>query len=127
METDKKVYEFRKAINEWKRKTLFPKLNDETDPGSTNRRIEEAHSMFTALMQKIGEAEKNHQTPVQTGGGNQDTEIILSTLGSEETWDQPFLDRIRSILLTDLWEYPLTFNTRLIDQFKEIPNYPIFE
>jgi hypothetical protein len=126
MEQDKKVFEFRKAINEWKRATLFPKLNNETDPGSTDRRINEAHGLFSELMQKLGEAEKNNQTPIQSGG-DQTVSSILSTLGSEETWDQSLLDRVRSALLTDLWEYPLTFNTRLIDQFKETPNYPIFE
>jgi ABC-type histidine transport system ATPase subunit len=126
MEHDKKVFEFRKAINEWKRTTLFPKLNDEVDTGSTDRRIDEAHDLFTELMRKVGEAEKNHQTPVQSGG-DQTIPSILATLGSEDTWDQSLLDRVRSSLLTDLWEYPLTFNTRLIDQFKETPNYPIFE
>lgn len=126
MEQDKKVFEFRKAINEWKRTTLFPKLNNETDPGSTDRRINEAHGLFSELMQKLGEAEKKNQTPIQSGG-DQTIASILSTLGSEETWDQSLLDRVRSALLTDLWEYPLTFNTRLIDQFKETPNYPIFE
>lgn len=126
MEQDKKVFEFRKAINEWKRTTLFPKLNNETDPGSTDRRINEAHGLFSELMQKLGEAEKNNQTPIQSGG-DQPIVSILSTLGPEETWDQSLLDRVRSALLTDLWEYPLTFNTRLIDQFKETPNYPIFE
>ena len=126
MEHDKKVFEFRKAINEWKRTTLFPKLNDETDPGSTDRRIQEAHALFTELIGKLGEAEKNHQTPNQSGGG-QNVQTILATLGSEDSWDQSLLDRVRSALLTDLWEYPLTFNTRLIDQFKETPNYPIFE
>ena len=126
MDADQKVFEFRKAINEWKRTTLFPKLNNETDPDSTNRRIQEAHGLFTELMRKISEAEKGIQSPPQSGG-NQDVQSILATLGSEESWDQSLLDRIRSALLTDLWEYPLTFNTRLIDQFKQTPNYPTFE
>lgn len=126
MSQEEKLFAFRKAINEWKRNTLFQKLNDETDPDSTDRRIKEAHELFLQIMAKIREAEKRLGFTSQEGGNN-DLTIILEKLGREDTWDQAFLDKVRSSLLTDLWEYPLTFNTRLIDQFKDTPNYPTFE
>lgn len=124
---DEKLFAFRKAINEWKRNTLFKRLNDETDPGSTDRRIKEAHDLFLQIMAKIREVEQRLRTEGGQQGGDQELASILEKLGPEDTWDQPFLDKVRSSLLTDLWEYPLTFNTKLIDQFKDTPNYPIFE
>lgn len=127
MEYDEIVFEFRKAINEWKRTNLFPKLNNETDAESIDRRIEEAHTLFRTLMTKIGIKERalSQEKGVTSGGG--DEERILEKLGPEESWDQSLLNRVRSSLLTDLWEYPMTFNTTLINQFKDSTNYPIFE
>ena len=126
MSQEEKLFAFRKAINEWKRNTLFQRLNDETDPDSTDRRIKEAHELFLQIMAKIREAEKCLGFTSQEGGST-DLSFILEKLGPEDTWDQAFLDKVRSSLLTDLWEYPLTFNTKLIDQFKDTPNYPTFE
>ena len=125
MSEDPRIQAFRKALNEWKRQTFFTKLVEETDTESINRRIEEAHSMFAKLMEKLHSMEQKIHTTQQ--GGENKIQQILETLGTESTWTEALLDRARSALITDLYEYPLTFNSSLIDQFKGEPNFPLFE
>jgi len=122
---DPRVQSFRKVLNEWKKETFFEKLVQETDKDSIDRRIDEAHSMFQTLMDKLHEMEEHIQAKKQVGG-DKAVNQILSTLGPEETWTEGLLDNARSILITDLYEYPLTFNAVLIDQFKEQPDFPAF-
>lgn len=125
---DPRIQSFRKALNEWKRRTFFEKLVKETDSESINRRIEEAHRLYRNLMTILDEAEQKNRQLTQIGGASkQEIQEILNTLGPQETWTESMLDSVRSILITDLFEYPLTFNSTLIDQFKATPNFPIFE
>ena len=122
---DPRVQAFRKELNKWKKENFFQKLVEEANSESENRRIEEAHEMFQKLMSRVQEMERQLKAK-QKGGGDNDVDTILGTLGSEERWTESLLDSVRSILITDLYEYPLTFNATLIDQFKEQPNFPTY-
>ncbi len=122
---DPRVQAFRKELNKWKKEHFFQKLVEEANSESENRRIEEAHEMFQKLMSRVHEMERQLKAK-QKGGGDNDVDTILGTLGSEDRWTESLLDSVRSILITDLYEYPLTFNATLIDQFKEQPNFPTY-
>lgn len=121
-EEDSKILNFRKAVNEWKRNTLFPGLNNEGDDESIQRRVREAQVMFFTVMSIVndGNTENSEDTEVNT---------ILEPLGKSSTWSESLLDNVRHILFTDLYEYPLTFNVILIDQFKnqEEEDFPTFQ
>ena len=122
------IQRFREGLNQWKRTTMFAGLSEETDTNSTDRRITEAHMMYYALLNRLKEQEiKNKQIREQKGGGNEaDVEKLLFLLGPPENWTESLMDRVRHIIMTDLYEYPLTFNTTLIEQFKQEPNFPVF-
>ena len=123
---DPRIQAFRKELNKWKKEQFFSKLVNEVDSESIDRRIEEAHDMFKKLMKRVQEMEHQIKLRGQMGGDVQ-LNIILETLGPENTWTESLLDQVRSILITDLFEYPLTFNSALIDQFKEQPDFPTYE
>jgi hypothetical protein len=122
---DPRVQAFRKELNKWKKEHFFKKLVEEGNSESENRRIDEAHEMFHTLMNRVQAMERQIKAK-QRGGGDSEVELILETLGPEERWTESLLDSVRSILITDLYEYPLTFNATLIDQFKEQPNFPTY-
>lgn len=126
MKEEPRIQDFRKALNEWKRETFFTKLVNETDEDSIPRRIKEAHQMFQTLTERLEKMQETLAETKQTGG-DQAVSVILNTLGPKESWTEGLLDEARSALLTDLYEYPLTFNKSLIDQFKGEPNFPTFE
>ena len=119
MEEDTKVQQFRIQLNELKSKRFFQKLVDESDNKSIQRRIREANQIFTELLQAILNPAKKQLT---------DTELqeLLSGLGPYESWSESLVTKLKSVLQTDLLEYPLTFNSELIKQFKEQPKYPTF-
>lgn len=124
---DRIIKRFREALNKWKQTTMFAGLSEETDSNSTDRRIMEAHGMYYMLLNRLKEQEiKNEQVRRQKGGGQQDVENLLLYLGPAETWTESLIDRVRHVIMTDLYEYPLTFNTTLIEQFKQEPNFPVF-
>ena len=123
---DPRIQAFRTALNEWKKKTFFPKLVEEGNSKSIERRIEEAETMYHAILDRLHEMEI-HMKSKQDGGANNEVAEIIQTLGPEDTWTEALLDNARSISCTYLKEYPLTFNTALIDQFKQQPNFPKFE
>ncbi len=123
---DPRVQAFRKELNKWKKEYLFDGLVNEGDSQSEERRLDEASSLYTTLMKRIQEMEKQIRAKQQTGG-NAAVEQILSTLGPEERWTEGMLDQIRSVLITDLVEYPFTFNTTLIGQFKKLPDFPTYQ
>lgn len=126
---DPRALAFRKELNKWKKDTFFTKLVNESNDKSIDRRIDEAHSMFHTLIDKIREMEQvvENRAALAQKGGNKEVSTLLNILGPEDTWTEPLLDQVRSILITDLYEYPLTFNSALIDQFKEQPNFPKYE
>jgi hypothetical protein len=95
-------------------------LENEKDDEAITRRVEKAREFMKQINQKLTFDE------MPSEGGGEDTENLLNTLGSKETWTESLLDKIHSILLSDLYEYPLTLNTNLIDQF-ETENLPTFE
>lgn len=117
---------FREALNNWKRSALFAGLSEETDNQSTDRRITEAHTLFYTLLNRLREQEAKNRELLQKGGGEAVAEKLLLLLGPPETWTESLMDRVRHIIMTDLYEYPLTFNTTLIEQFKQEPNFPVF-
>ncbi len=120
------IQQFREALNNWKRETLFAGLSEETDSNSTDRRIAEAHELYYILLDKLREQELINKNRVQKGGGEETINQLLSKLGPRENWSEALIDRVRHIIMTDLYEYPLTFNTTLIEQFKKEPNFPLF-
>lgn len=117
-----KINNFRKAINDWKRETLFKGLNNEGDKDSIQRRINEAQTLFFNLMKLINDRDTTKQN-------DNDINTILATLGDSSTWSESLIYNLRHIIFTDLYEYPLTFNTVLIDQFKnqEEEDFPVFQ
>jgi len=117
---DAKLIAFRKKLNEWKKENLVDGLENEKDDEAITRRVEKAREFMKQINQKLTFDE------MPSEGGGEDTETLLNTLGSKETWTESLLDKIHSILLSDLYEYPLTLNTNLIDQF-ETENLPTFE
>lgn len=123
---DPRVQAFRKELNKWKKEHLFEGLVNESNSGSEARRLEEAQELFRKIMSKLQEYEKQLKVKRQIGG---DTDVleIIQTLGPEERWTESLLDKARSILITDLLEYPLTFNATLIDQFKQKPDFPTYQ
>ena len=123
---DPRVQAFRKELNKWKKEHLFEGLVNEANSGSEARRLEEAQELFRKIMSKLQEYEKQLKVKRQIGG---DTDVleIIQTLGPEERWTESLLDKARSILITDLLEYPLTFNATLIDQFKQKPDFPTYQ
>jgi hypothetical protein len=125
MMEDPRIQAFRTALNKWKKDTFFPKLVEEGNSKSIDRRVEEAESMYDAIVSRLHEMEEKIKS-YQTGGGK-DLDEIMKTLGPEDTWTESLLDNARSTAFTYLKEYPLTFNTTLIDQFKKKENFPIFQ
>jgi hypothetical protein len=121
---DPRVQAFRKELNKWKKDTFFPRLVEENDSESIDRRIKEAHSMYETLMNRLHDMEQQIQQKKNQQGGDIQAQKILDTLGPENTWSEALLDNARSILITDLFEYPLTFNSTLIDQFKQESDFP---
>lgn len=122
---DPRVQAFRKELNKWKKTTLFEGLVNEGNSDSEHRRLEEANTMFQNLMKRLQDMEK--QIKAKQTGGDAAIEQILSTLGPEDRWTESMLDKVRSILITDLIEYPFTFNSTLIEQFKERPDFPHYQ
>ena len=123
---DPRVQAFRKELNKWKKEHLFEGLVNEANSESEARRLEEAESLYRNLMDKLREMEQKLKASKQSGGDKVVLEL-METLGPEERWTESLLDNIRSILITDLVEYPLTFNATLIDQFKEKPDFPTYK
>ncbi len=123
---DPRVQAFRKELNKWKKETMFDGLVNEGNSDSEHRRMEEAKEMFQTLMKRLQEMEKMLKAKQQVGG-NASVEQILSALGPEDRWSESMLDKVRSILITDLVEYPFTFNATLIEQFKKQPDFPTYQ
>jgi hypothetical protein len=123
---DPRVQAFRKQLNKWKKEYLFNGLSNEVNSDSEARRLEEARILFTNLMEKLHEMEQKLKAKKQTGG-DPIFQQLLETLGPEERWSESLLDNVRSILITDLIEYPLTFNATLIDQFKQTSDFPTYQ
>lgn len=117
---DAKLRAFRKQLNEWKKENLVNGLENEKDDEAIDRRINKAREFMKQINKHLTFDE------VLSGDGEEDIESLLNTLGSKDTWTESLLDKIHSILLSDLYEYPLTLNTELIDQF-ETENLPSFE
>lgn len=125
---DPRVQAFRKELNKWKKEHFFEGLVNEANSESENRRMDEAKEMYRQLLAKIHELEERGRANRQIGGdGDVSVEKILKPLGPEDKWSETLLDQVRSILMTDLIEYPLTFNSTLIDQFKKEPNFPTYQ
>jgi 16S rRNA U1498 N3-methylase RsmE len=122
---DPRVQAFRKELNKWKKDHFFVKLVNEVNSDSEDRRISEARDMYDKLMKKLHEMEQTLRA--KQVGGDQESEKLLQTLGPEGGWSEALLDQVRSILITDLLEYPLTFNASLIDQFKQVPDFPTYK
>ncbi len=123
---DPRVQAFRKELNEWKKEKMFDGLVNEGNSDSEHRRLEEANQMFQILMKRLQEMEKILKAKQQVGG-DAAVDQILSTLGPEDRWSEAMLDKVRSILITDLVEYPFTFNATLIEQFKKQPDFPTYQ
>ena len=123
---DPRVQAFRKELNKWKKQHLFEGLVNEANSDSEARRLGEAKELFSSLMEKLREMELKLKARQQSGGDKIIVDLV-ETLGPEERWTEGLLDKIRSILITDLVEYPLTFNATLIDQFKEKPDFPTYQ
>ena len=119
MEADSKIQAFRVALNELKSKRFFQKLVEETDANSIQRRIIEANQIYQDILKYLSTSNKDILSA--------DLRVLIDPLGDPANWPPGVETRIKGILFSDLIEYPLTFNSKLIGQFKEEPNYPTFE
>ena len=107
----RRVSEFRQALAKWKQHTLIPKDGDESD------KIEVAHLLMEELNEMINAEDYVHTNDI--------TPALAAILGPREEWSLSLILSIQSAITTDLFEYTLTFNTMLVDTFKE-KNYPLY-
>lgn len=117
-EEDLLLDEFRIRINNWKLKTLLPDLSNRKNNAALYEKCALSKRLSLDLANRINGRK----------GDPEFDEVANYLLGPLEVrrWTTDFTSRIRHILSTDLYEYPLTFDKDLIQTFKN-RNYPMFE
>ena len=112
---------FREKLAEWRTKVLFKNLSNETHESAFKEALRTAREVYyPQFIQRIEELKTEPLT-------NSEIDTLLAILGKRTTWDLVFLDKVRTILHSDLVEFPYTINTALIQQFKEEENFPPLE
>ena len=101
-----KIATFRTALSDWKRMTLFPQLNKGV---SVNTCIEEA-ARLRERFARLLRGEPDTDSTLQP---------FLVLLGVPDSWSDTLRILLSSALLTDLLEYPLTFDTAHIENILE--------
>lgn len=116
---EKILYELRKRINEWKMKVMLPELSNRKNNAAIYEKTKLAKQLSYDLATRI----------IGNEGDETFTEVanyILGPLGDSNGWSNYFTAKVRNIISTDLYEYPMTFNVDLINTFKN-KNLPMFE
>jgi hypothetical protein len=115
-----RVEKFRDQLAEWRNRVLFKNLPNETREGSFQEGLRRAREeYYPAFIERLEELKKQPPT-------NSEIDIILVALGPATTWTLSMLDDVRGILYSDLFQFPYTINTALIEQFKK-ENIPLLE
>jgi hypothetical protein len=118
MET--RVQDFRDKLAEWRSNVLFKGLPNDTREGSFTEVLKKAREVhYPQFIQRLEELKTQPLT-------NSDYDKVLATLGPANTWTLSLLDDVRGILYSDLFQFPYTINTALIEQFKK-ENIPLLE
>ena len=118
MET--RVQDFRDKLAEWRSNVLFKGLPNETREGSFTEVLKKAREVhYPQFIQRLEELKTQPLT-------NSDYDKVLATLSPANTWTLSLLDDVRGILYSDLFQFPYTINTSLIEQFKK-ENIPLLE
>ena len=118
MET--RVQDFRDKLAEWRSRVLFKGLPNDTREGSFTEVLKKAREVYyPQFIQRLEELKTQPLT-------KSDYDTVLVTLGPATTWSLSMLDDVRGILYCDLFQFPYTINTALIEQFKK-ENIPLLE
>ncbi len=116
---EQRIQNLRKRINEWKLKTMLPELSNRKNNGAVYEKSKLSKQLSFDLGTRI----------IGNQGDERFTEVsvyLLGPLGNPETWSHDFTTKVQNAITTDLYEYPMTFNTDLINTFKH-RNLPMFE
>lgn len=105
---EKKIGLFRAALADWKRQTFFPQLNNGV---SADTCIEEASRLREQFAELLLGKSVSDIPPLPAP--------FLVILGTPDTWTETLRVLLNSALLTDLFEYPLTFDTEHIENILE--------
>lgn len=115
-----RVQDFRDKLAEWRSRVLFKDLPNETREGSFQEVLKKAREVYyPQFIQRLEELKTQPLT-------NSDYDTVLATLGPATTWNLSLLDDVRGVLYSDLFQFPYTINTSLIEQFKQ-ENIPLLE
>jgi len=117
---DDRVQNFRDKLAEWRSRVLFKGLPNETHEGSFTEVLKKARQVY--YPQFIKRLEELKTQPLE----DSDYDTVLATLGPAAKWDLSLLDDVRGVLYSDLFQFPYTINTALIEQFKK-ENIPLLE
>jgi len=117
---DDRVQNFRDKLAEWRSLVLFKGLPNETREGSFTEVLKKAREVY--YPQFIKRLEELKTQPLE----DSDYDTVLATLGPAAKWDLSLLDDVRGVLYSDLFQFPYTINTALIEQFKK-ENIPLLE
>ena len=116
---DIELMNIRKRINEWKLKTMLPELSNRKNNKAVHEKCKLARQLSYDLASRL----------IGNQGDPRFTEVaqyIFGPMGNPMMWSNSFTSRVRNVISTDLYEYPMTFNTELITTFKN-RKYPMFE
>jgi hypothetical protein len=116
---EQQIENLRKRINEWKLKTMLPELSNRKNNAALYEKSKLAKQLSFDLGTRI----------IGNQGDNRFTEeavFLLGPLGNPDKWTHYFTTKVQNAITTDLYEYPMTFNTDLINTFKH-RNLPMFE
>lgn len=117
---DDRVQQFRDKLAEWRNTALFKNLPNETSEGSFQEGLKRAREeYYPKFIERLEELKTQPLT-------NSDYDTVLAELGPATTWSLNLLDDVRSVLYSDLFQFPYTINTALIEQFKK-ENIPPLE
>jgi len=115
-----RVQKFRDELADWRSRLLFKNLPNETHEGPFQEGLKKAREdYYPKFIERLEELKT--QLPTES-----DIDTVFATLGPATTWTLDMLDQVRSILYSDLFEFPYTINTALIEQFKK-ENIPLLE
>jgi hypothetical protein len=111
---EERVEQFRDKLAEWRNTVLFKNLPNETHESAFTDGLTAAREVYyPQFIERLGEIIKDKNLT------DSDIDTIYKTLGLIDTWTNKMLDQVRTILYSDLFEFPYTINTALIQQFKD--------
>jgi hypothetical protein len=115
-----RVQKFRDQLAEWRSRVLFQNLPNETREGSFQEGLKKSREdYYPKFIERLEELKTEAPT-------NSEIDTVFSALGPGTSWTLNMLDDVRSILYSDLFEFPYTINTALIEQFKK-ENIPLLQ